>query len=320
MNVRILELIEEEIASQSYGTSPRSLYEPIRYIMKLGGKRIRPLLTCLSYSVFRDDVEKVVPVAACVETFHNFTLMHDDIMDNAPLRRGKPTVHEKWNISTAILAGDVMLVKVYDMMMDTLSEQHARTALSIFNRAAVEVCEGQQMDMDFEQAKRVTEEQYISMIKLKTAALIGFSLELGALLAGASEQDRAALRQFGINMGIGFQLHDDYLDVYANGGKFGKQVGGDIISNKKTYLLIKALELARGKSRTELLKWINARSFVRSQKVKAVTRVYDSLGIPAMSREKTQSYFNQALGDLSAVDGNLGDLKEFAVGLMRRVH
>jgi geranylgeranyl diphosphate synthase type II len=318
--MQIIELIENEIASQTYGTTPRSLYEPIRYIMKLGGKRIRPVLTCMGYSVFKDDVETVVPVAACVETFHNFTLMHDDIMDNAPLRRGKPTVHEKWNISTAILAGDVMLVKVYEMLLDRLSEQQARAALSMFNRAAVEVCEGQQMDMEFEKAKRVTEDQYVSMIRLKTAALIGFSLELGALLAGASDQDRAALRRFGINMGIGFQLHDDYLDVYADGKKFGKQVGGDIISNKKTYLLIKALALAKGKTRAELLKWINAKRFVGTQKVKAITKVYDTLGIPALTREKTQGFFDQALVDLSAVSGNQDRLKEFAVGLMRRAY
>jgi geranylgeranyl diphosphate synthase type II len=301
--MQVLELIEEEIARQAYGTTPRSLYEPIRYIMNLGGKRIRPLLTCMGYSMFKDDVEKVVPVAVCVEMFHNFTLMHDDIMDNAPLRRGKPTVHEKWNVSTAILAGDVMLVKVYEAMLDRLSEQQVGEALSIFNKAAIEVCEGQQLDMEFENAKRVTEEQYLAMIRLKTAVLLGFSLELGALLAGASDDDRTALRRFGINMGIGFQLHDDYLDVYAAGKKFGKQVGGDISSNKKTYLLIKALELAKGKTRTELLKWIGAKRFVRSQKVKAITRIYDNLGVPALTQEKTQGYFDQALIDLSAVTG-----------------
>src|SRR5688572_9118697 len=178
----LLKRIEAEIGSQSFGDKPQSLYAPIRYIMGLGGKRIRPILTCLGYTVFKNDVDKVIPVAACVETFHNFTLMHDDIMDNAPLRRGKPTVHNKWNVSTAILSGDVMLVKVYERLLEYLPQDKVKEVLTIFNRAAVEVCEGQQLDMEFEKSKKVSESQYIDMIALKTASLLGFSLELGALM------------------------------------------------------------------------------------------------------------------------------------------
>ncbi len=228
--------------------------------MKLGGKRLRPMLTCLSYSLYRDDVSAMVKYAAAVEAFHNFTLMHDDIMDKAPLRRGKPTVHEKYNESTAILSGDVMLVKVYEMFL-SLPDQQLREVLRLFNKTASEVCEGQQMDMDFETMKRVSEQQYIEMIRLKTAVLLGFSLELGAILAGASKEDREALYNFGVNVGIGFQLMDDLLDVYAEQKKFGKTVGGDIVSNKKTYLLIKALE----RDKKELPKWLAAKKFDRKK-------------------------------------------------------
>lgn len=314
----ILKRIETEIDSRKFGDNPQSLYAPIRYIMGLGGKRIRPVLTCLGYSVFKDDVERVIPVAACVETFHNFTLMHDDIMDNAPLRRGKPTVHKKWNVSTAILSGDVMLVKVYERLLESLSRDQVHDVLTIFNSAAVEVCEGQQLDMEFETSKQVTEAQYIEMISLKTAALLGFSLELGALLAGASATDRDSMRRFGINLGVGFQLHDDYLDVYADGKKFGKQVGGDILSNKKTFLLIKAIELAKGRAKSELLKWLSAKRYVKQQKVKAITRLYNELGIQEIAQSKIKERYNLAMEDLASVKGSTSLLKEFAAGLMER--
>jgi geranylgeranyl diphosphate synthase type II len=316
----ILDLIEKEIARQTYGTEPRSLYEPIRYIMGLGGKRIRPLLTCLGYSVFSSDVEKIIPAAVCVEAFHNFTLMHDDIMDRAPLRRGKPTVHTKWDTPTAILSGDVMLVKVYEMLLERLPSENAAEALKIFNRTAIEVCEGQQLDMEFERMAKVTEAKYIDMIRLKTAALLGFSLELGALLARASTADREALNRFGVNMGIGFQLHDDYLDVYAEGKKFGKQVGGDILSNKKTFLLIKAIELAKGKTATNLQKWLKAKTFVKSKKIKAVTSIYDELDVPALTKGRMQGFFDKAVADLATVKGNKEALTQFAEGLMSRRH
>ena len=313
----ISKAIDHEIARQTFGDRPKSLYEPIRYIMRLGGKRIRPLLACLSYSIYRSDVERMIPAAVAVEAFHNFTLMHDDIMDEAPLRRGKSTVHEKWNVSTAILSGDAMLVKVYELLLAGIGDQHSPEALRLFNRTALEVCEGQQFDMEFEKAERVTEDRYIEMIRLKTASLIGFSLELGALLAGAPATDRAALNRFGLNMGIGFQLMDDFLDVYGDNNKFGKQVGGDIVSNKKTFLLIKALQLSKGKTKTELLKWLKAKPGVKKKKVEAVTEIYNGLGIADLTRQKIQLYFDASLADLSGVQ-NSKVLIEFARTLMDR--
>src|SRR5687768_13484635 len=207
-------LLEKEIEKQKYGRQPVSLYEPIRYLMSLGGKRLRPMLTLLAYSLYRSDIKRVLPYAIAVEAFHNFTLMHDDIMDKAPLRRGKPTVHKKWNVNTAILSGDVMLVKVYDMLLQ-LEDPLLKPVLRTFNQCAAEVCEGQQWDMEFESATDVTEKEYVNMIRLKTAVLLGFSLEFGAILAGAPDNDRRALRDFGVNIGIGFQLKDDLLDAYA---------------------------------------------------------------------------------------------------------
>ena len=313
----ISKAIDQEIARQTFGERPKSLYEPIRYIMRLGGKRIRPLLACLSYSIYRTDVEKVIPAAIAVEAFHNFTLMHDDIMDDAPLRRGKPTVHKRWNVSTAILSGDAMLVKVYEMLLAGVGDQQCQEVLRLFNRTAIEVCEGQQFDMEFEKMDRVTEEKYIEMIRLKTASLIGFSLELGATLAGAPAADRATLNRFGVNMGIGFQLMDDFLDVYGDNSKFGKQVGGDIVSNKKTFLLIKAQQLSKGAAKTELSKWLKAKPGAKKKKVEAVTGIYNKLGIADLTRRKIQSYFDASLADLSEVQGSRV-LVEFARTLMDR--
>lgn len=293
-------LIETEISRQAFGSQPKSLYEPIRYIMRLGGKRLRPLLVQLAYELYKDDGEKITPYAVAVEAFHNFTLMHDDIMDNAPLRRGKMTVHEKWNTNTAILSGDVMLVKVYDLFLG-LPDKKLKQVLQIFNKCAAEVCEGQQWDMEFEQKSKVTEMQYLKMIELKTAVLLGFSLELGALLADAPEEDRLALREFGTNIGIGFQLKDDWLDVYADQKKFGKQVGGDIIANKKTFLLIKALEKARGEQKDELLKWLSKNKFDKKKKITAITRLYDQLNINELTLTKMQEYFNKGFLSLDRI-------------------
>jgi geranylgeranyl diphosphate synthase type II len=292
--------IEKEIKSQPFGEKPKSLYEPIRYIMALGGKRLRPLLALLSYSLYKSDPQHIVRYATAVEAFHNFTLLHDDIMDNAPLRRGKPTVHEQWNVNTAILSGDVMLVKVYDMFL-SLEGKTLNETLRIFNKCAAEVCEGQQWDMGFETKDKVTEAQYIEMIRLKTAVLLGFSLEMGALLANASEGDRNHLREFGTYIGIGFQLKDDLLDVYADKKKFGKQVGGDIIANKKTFLLIKAKEKALGKDKIELDHWLKAKKFNKQKKVKAVTALYDKLNIPQLTEKKIQFYFSKGFEKLEKI-------------------
>lgn len=314
-----LELIETNINDQHFDGSPRSLYEPIRYILSLGGKRLRPMLTLLSYNLYRKDVEKAVPFAVAVEAFHNFTLMHDDIMDHAPLRRGKPTVHEKWNVSTAILSGDVMLVKVYEMLLG-LEESKLRRVLALFNACATGVCEGQQWDMEFESRKRVTEKEYIHMIRLKTAVLLGFALELGAVLADAPEKDALVLRDAGEQLGIGFQLKDDLLDVYADKKKFGKQVGGDIIANKKTYLLIHALQQARGADKKELNNWLQKKTFNKRRKVAAVTALYDRLGVRRAAEAQVAEHFNLGFESLKSLSSqaNTSTLVSFAEALADR--
>ena len=316
---KYLSLLESEIRKQQFGVQPKSLYEPIRYIMTLGGKRLRPLLTLLSYSMYKERIEDIVLYAVAVEAFHNFTLMHDDIMDKAPLRRGKATVHERWNVNTAILSGDVMLVKVYDLFL-SLEKEKLKEVLSLFNACAASVCEGQQWDMEFESKSKVNESQYLEMIRLKTAVLLGFSLELGAVLADAPEADQKILREVGINLGIGFQLKDDLLDVYADKMKFGKQVGGDIIANKKTFLLIKALETARGKDKKELQQWLAAEKFDKRKKVMAVTALYDRLGIQSRTERKIQAYFEKGFEGLDrlSVGRKVNSLLVFAKDLAER--
>lgn len=313
-------LLEAEIKKKKFGKEPASLYEPIRYLMNLGGKRLRPMLALLSYSLYKNDARKIIPYAVAIEAFHNFTLMHDDIMDKAPLRRGKPTVHTKWNTNIAILSGDVMLVKVYDMLL-SLPADKLHAVLAAFNRCAAEVCEGQQWDMEFESRANVSEREYINMIRLKTAVLLGFSLELGAILADASAQDRKALRDFGVNMGIGFQLKDDLLDAFADPKKFGKQVGGDILANKKTFLLIKTLERATGKTKKEINEWLSAKRFKKQEKVNAVKAIYESLDIPSVAEKKVNHYFNLAFKNLDAVNADRNKiqlLKKFTESLIER--
>lgn len=313
-------LIDQEISKHKFGQAPDSLYEPIRYLMGLGGKRMRPLLVLLAYSLFKRDVKSVVKYAVAVEAFHNFTLMHDDIMDNAPLRRGNVTVHEKWNVNTAILSGDVMLVRVYDMFL-SLKPEVLKSVLKAFNTCAAEVCEGQQWDMEFETINAVTVDQYINMIRQKTAVLLGFSLELGGMLADASQTDCKALREFGINIGIGFQLMDDLLDAYADPKKFGKQVGGDIIANKKTFLLITALEHANKQQHNELQHWLQTKKFNKRAKVKAVKNIYDELQIPEITENKIKQYFKKGFNQLDTVSGNKSAkamLKAFTEELIAR--
>jgi geranylgeranyl diphosphate synthase, type II len=313
-------LLEAEIKKQKYGKTPDSLYEPIRYLMSLGGKRLRPMLTLLAYSLYKDDAKRIVPYAVAVEAFHNFTLMHDDIMDKAPLRRGHATVHKKWNVNTAILSGDVMLVKVYDMFLP-LPGDTLKTILKAFNQCAAEVCEGQQWDMEFETRNDIDEKQYLNMIRLKTAVLLGFSLELGAILADAPAADRKALREFGVNIGIGFQLKDDLLDAYGDPKKFGKQVGGDILANKKTYLLIKALEKAKGKSAKELNRWLSTAKFKKNDKINAVKAIFDTLGIPALADKKINHFFAKGLlrlENVTADQGRTAHLRNFTEQLIQR--
>lgn len=315
--------LENLIQRLSFGTEPQELYQPISYLMGLGGKRIRPLLTLMAYSLYKEDYNSILTPALAVEIFHNFTLMHDDIMDDAPLRRGKTTVHEKWDSNTAILSGDVMLVKAYDMLLEVPSNKLA-VCMRHFNRTAAEVCEGQQLDMNFESRELVSEDEYLNMIRLKTAVLLGFSLQFGAILADAEEEDVQRLYDFGVNVGLGFQLKDDLLDVYADKAKFGKQVGGDIISNKKTYLLIKAQELAKDKDAEALRFWGNAEDFDKEGKVQAVTTLYNALGIRELTEAKMEAYFAKGFEQLDLIHPThqeaLQGLRFLAQDLINREH
>jgi geranylgeranyl diphosphate synthase type II len=316
----LLQTLQTEIDQTSYGESPAELYEPIRYIMALGGKRFRPLLTLLAASLYTDDWKKALKPAIAVEVFHNFTLMHDDIMDRAPLRRGKPTVHEKWNANTAILSGDVMLIRAYDLLIDTKQED-LKLVLSRFNQTAAEVCEGQQLDMNFETRWNVTEEEYLDMIRLKTSVLLGFALELGGIIGGASQEATQLLYEAGESMGIGFQLKDDLLDVYGDPAKFGKQVGGDIIANKKTFLLIEALAKAEGDTASALNRWIAAENFDKEEKVTEVRGIYDTLDIRSLTEHKINDYFAKGISCLERLpieESRKKPLLEFVHQLVQR--
>ena len=312
--------IEKRLAELPMGTEPQSLYDPIRYILSLGGKRMRPRLVLLAYSLFLEGENDVLDQALAVELFHNFTLMHDDIMDDAPLRRGQPTVHEKWNSSVAILSGDTMMVYAYDLLLKT-ETRFLPNAIARFNHCAIKVCEGQQLDMLFENRNEVSEEEYINMICLKTAVLLGFCMEYGGILAGMGKSTQTVLHDTGVKAGIGFQLMDDLLDVYGDQEKFGKRTGGDIVSNKKTYLLIKALELANEKQRETLDYWLRQETFDEAEKVNAVKAVYDELGIRELTEQKMNSFYDQSFAMLDAMEARATgkqNLKNFFSNLMQR--
>ena len=300
---QLADALRQQFERTNYGQQPPELYDPIRYIMGLGGKRLRPLMTLLAASLFTDDYTLALKPAVAVEVFHNFTLLHDDIMDQAPLRRGMSTVHKKWNANIAILSGDVMLVRAYEQLLD-IDARYLRQALRRFSQTAAEVCEGQQMDMNFETRDTVTEAEYIDMIRLKTSVLLGLAMELGGLVAGADAESTQHLYDGGVNIGIGFQLKDDLLDVYGDPAKFGKQVGGDIIANKKTFLLIEALERAEGTVRTELLDWLGRDTFDKAEKVAAVTAVYDQLNIRQLTEARITDYFQQGFTNLEQVNAD----------------
>ncbi len=315
-----LQKIEEGLSNLSLGDQPENLYDPIRYLLSLGGKRLRPMLVLLGYGLKKEDYTSIISPALAVEVFHNFTLMHDDIMDEAPIRRGKPTVHKKWNQTVAILSGDTMMVKAYDQLLEGAKESLPE-ALKKFNKCAIEVCEGQQLDMNYESFDTVTEAQYIEMIRLKTAVLLGFSLEYGGLLAGMDSSQLLLLNSIGEKAGIGFQLMDDLLDVYGDQAKFGKQVGGDIVSNKKTYLLIKALELASDNQQKEIDKWLSASDFDITEKVGAIKNIYGELGIFELTQQKMNGYYDEAFALLDAMDARAEGKKaltDFFEKLMKR--
>ena len=292
--------ITAALAQLSYGEQPETLYAPIRYIMGLGGKRIRPLLTLLGAHLFTDELGGIVKPALATEVFHNFTLLHDDLMDQAPLRRGQATVHEKWNPNVAILGGDVMLVRAYELFLD-VEPALLPVVLRRFGQTAAEVCEGQQWDMTFETEPQVSIAQYLDMIRLKTAVLLGFCLELGARLAGASEEDADHLRQFGTDIGLAFQLRDDLLDVYGDAATFGKRVGGDIVSDKKTFLLLTAQAQANESQRFILRQLIAQPTIDADAKVQAVRGIYDELNIRSQTEALINDYFQDALQHLERV-------------------
>ncbi len=318
--IELQKIIDDAVIKTTYPAEPKELYEPISYLMSLGGKRLRPALVLMATDLFGGDINEALSPALAVELFHNFTLMHDDIMDKAPLRRGKPTVHVKWSESVAILSGDVMFVKAYKMMIQ-VKPNILSPVLEIFNETAVGVCEGQQIDMNFESRAEVSIPEYLEMIRLKTAVLVGGALKIGALIGNASEKDAQHLYEFGENLGIAFQLQDDILDVYGDPEKFGKQVGGDIISNKKTFLLIKALELAEGETAKSLKNWLSLTEFDAEEKVKSVSAIYDELGIKELSESIMLSYANKAIlafNRINTPEKNKSTLLDFANLLVMR--
>jgi len=310
----------EYLESKKWVNEPKNLYEPIDYIIKLGGKRMRPILTLMAADIFSGGYEKAMPAALAVEVFHNFTLIHDDIMDDAPLRRGKETVHEKWDINTGILSGDAMLILAYQYFENYEPVVFQKLA-QLFSKTALEVCDGQQLDVDFETRNDVTINEYINMIRLKTSVLVAAALKMGAIVAETSEENANLIYDFGLNLGLAFQLQDDYLDTFGDPKTFGKQVGGDIIENKKTYLYLKSLEVSNESDRGKLQFFYNQKLKDNSIKIAEVTRIFEVNDIPVLIKEQIKNYTDKAFSTLSAMnisEENQQGLKNFGLWLMNR--
>ena len=306
--------------SLAYERKPFTLYEPIKYVLSLGGKRVRPVLTLLAYNLYKDDPERIMTQAIGLETYHNFTLLHDDLMDNADMRRGHETVHKKWNANQAILSGDTMLLQAFERIEDC-DVAYVKDVFQTFLITTYEIGEGQQLDVEFETRNDVTEDEYIEMIRLKTSVLLACAVKIGAILAGASKEDQENLYKFGEQIGLAFQLQDDLLDVYGDPKVFGKNIGGDITSNKKTYMLINAYNRASDAQRQELMKWINAKEFNRNEKVAAVTKLYDEIGIRQLCEQKMEECYQLALKYLAKVnvpEERKAELKIYAADMMKR--
>ena len=317
---KTLENAIEAFRKEISGKQPSELYQPIDYTLQLGGKRLRPMLLLMANDLFNGRIEDALYPAMGIEVFHNFTLLHDDIMDNAPLRRGQATVHAKWNANIAILSGDTMFVESCKLMAKTRPEI-VENVLGTFWKCAIEVCERQQWDMNFEKKDLVSIDQYTRMIMLKTAVLLAGSLKIGAITAGASASDADHLYSFGKHCGIAFQLQDDILDVYGETTKFGKQAGGDIVANKKTYLLLKALELASGYTKEDLQYWLFSGDSDPDKKVEAVKQIYDFLGIRKLAEAAMKDHFEEGIGfldKLSCQDHKKNSMKEFSYSLIER--
>jgi len=313
------ELFLRHLEEKRYTNEPVNLYEPINYILDLGGKRMRPILTLMVCDLFGGEVTKALDAAMAVEVFHNFTLIHDDIMDSAPLRRGKDTVHKKWDINTGILSGDAMMILAFQTL-ETYKGDEFRNLMSVLIKTSLEVCEGQQYDIDFETRSDVTIEEYLNMIALKTSVLVAAAMKMGAIIANASEEDSNLMYQFGLNLGLAFQLQDDYLDTYGDPKSFGKQVGGDIIENKKTFLVLKSLELGSEED-ARSLQLLLSEKYTDEDKVEKVKSVFDSTGAPSAILQEIEAYTEKALSLLESM--NLASekkdlLKQFSRDLMQR--
>jgi len=310
----------EYIEKKDWVREPKNLYEPIDYILQLSGKRIRPILTLMSADILSGGFKKALPAALAVEVFHNFTLVHDDIMDDAPLRRGKQTVHEKWNLNTGVLSGDAMLILAYQYFENYEAGTFQKLA-KLFSKTALEVCDGQQLDIDFETRNDVTITEYINMIRLKTSVLVAAALKMGAIVAKASEKDANLLYEYGLNLGLAFQLQDDYLDTFGDPETFGKQVGGDIIENKKTYLFLKAMELANNDDKQKLQFFYKQKLEENSIKIDEVTRIFERCDIPGLIQKLIQDYTNLSFDSLNQMNISLENkekLIHFGTFLMAR--
>ncbi len=313
-------MVNNELCKLNIGSTPKELYDPIDYVINLGGKRIRPALAILSCNLFSDNVNSSLGPAVALEVFHNFTLVHDDIMDNANLRRGKETVHIRWNNNVAILSGDAMCIKAYEKLSEC-DERYLKKVLLVFNETALKVCEGQQYDMNFENRQSVTEVEYLKMIELKTSVLLAGSLKIGAIIGGASDDEAELLYNFGLNLGMAFQLQDDLLDVFGDESILGKEIGKDIISNKKTYLLIKALEIATGSQLNTLKNWLLSKNFNNDDKIKGVQTIYLGLGIKELTLKAIEKRIVESLCDLkkvSVLDERKVELTNFIYSMRNR--
>jgi geranylgeranyl diphosphate synthase type II len=322
--MKAIEIYQKHFLSylKDYNTErdPKNLYEPVQYILNLGGKRLRPILTLMTADCFGGDVNKALDAALAVEVFHNFSLIHDDIMDDAPLRRGQQTVHEKWDLNTGILSGDAMLIMAYQLF-ENYPPETFQNLLTLFSKTALEVCEGQQYDIDFETRNEVSIAEYLKMIEYKTAVLVAAAMKMGAIIAGASDEDQNRCYEFGKNLGIAFQLQDDYLDAFGNPETFGKQVGGDIIENKKTYLFLKALEFSSENDRQKLRHLFNATNTDSKTKVESVKQIFTTSGSAEATKKAITSYTKKAFEVLQALtisDKNKQILKDFGTQLMTR--
>lgn len=317
---QLLDRINTYVSEIPFTRTPEGLYDPIKYVLSMGGKRIRPVLMLMAYNLYKEDVASIYKSATAIEIYHNYTLLHDDLMDRADMRRGKTTVHKVWNDNTAILSGDAMLVLAYQYMAQCTAP-HLKEVMDLFSLTALEICEGQQMDMDFEHRSDVKEEEYLEMIRLKTAVLLAASLKIGAILGGATDADAQHLYDFGMHIGVAFQLQDDLLDVYGDPEVFGKKIGGDILCNKKTYMLIKALEHANEEQLSELTGWITAGTYQPEEKIASVTELYNRIGVRAVCENKMREYYTRAINSLEAVsvtEEKKSELKKLMKHLMYR--